>query len=66
MRFVQDASMDGGVAPIQVEPEDIERLVRVAQQFGLDFDDAYRMWLARNTSASFPAPWSVHPPMMNR
>ncbi|MCZ6484932.1 MAG: PIN domain-containing protein [Acidobacteria bacterium] len=42
LRFVQDAFTDGGVGLVHVEPEDTERLVRVAERFRLDFDDAYQ------------------------
>ncbi len=42
LRFVQDAFMDGAVVLIRLEPEDTQRLVRVIEQFNLDFDDAYQ------------------------
>jgi predicted nucleic acid-binding protein len=42
LRFVQDVFIDGAVGLIHLEPEDTERLVRVIEQFDLDFDDAYQ------------------------
>ena len=42
LRFVQDVFIDGAVALIHLEPGDTERLVRVTEQFDLDFDDAYQ------------------------
>ena len=42
LRFVQDAFIDGAVVLIHLEPADIQRLVRVTEQFDLDFDDAYQ------------------------
>lgn len=42
LRFVQDAFIDGAVILIHLEPADIRRLVRVTEQFDLDFDDAYQ------------------------
>ena len=42
LRFVQDAFIDGAVRVIHLDPEDTQRLVRVIEQFTLDFDDAYQ------------------------
>jgi predicted nucleic acid-binding protein len=42
MRFVQDVFLDGAVKLVHLEPEDIEDLVHVIDQFSLDFDDAYQ------------------------
>jgi len=42
LRFVQDVFIDGAVVLIHLEPEDTEHLVRVIEQFNLDFDDAYQ------------------------
>lgn len=42
LRFVQDVFIDGAVSLIHLEPGDTERLVRVIEQFNLDFDDAYQ------------------------
>jgi len=42
LRFVQDVFLDGAVGLIHLEPGDTERLVRVTEQFNLDFDDAYQ------------------------
>lgn len=42
LRFVQDVLIDGAVALIHLEPEDIQRLVHLMDLFRLDFDDAYQ------------------------
>jgi predicted nucleic acid-binding protein len=42
LRFVRDAFLDGAVALIHLEPGDTEYIVRVAERFNLDFDDAYQ------------------------
>jgi len=41
-RFVRDVFIDGAVVLIRLEPEDMQRLVHVIEQFNLDFDDAYQ------------------------
>lgn len=41
LRFVKDAFIDGAVALIHLEPADTQQIVRVVEQFSLDFDDAY-------------------------
>jgi len=42
LRFVEDAFLVGAVYLIHLEPEDTHDLVRVVEQFNLDFDDAYQ------------------------
>jgi len=42
LRFVQDAFLDGDVGLIRLEPDDIRHMVRMIEQFNLDFDDAYQ------------------------
>lgn len=42
LRFVQDVFIDGAVGLVSLEPAEMERLVAVVDQFGLDFDDAYQ------------------------
>jgi len=42
LRFVQDAFLDGDVGLIRLEPDDIQPMVRIIEQFNLDFDDAYQ------------------------
>lgn len=42
VRFVQDAFVDGAVVILHLQPEDTARLVRVMEQYNLDFDDAYQ------------------------
>jgi predicted nucleic acid-binding protein len=41
-RFVQDTLIDGAVSLIHLEPEDTQHLLRIIEQFGFDFDDAYQ------------------------
>ena len=41
-RFVQDILIDGAVSLIHLEPEDTQHLLRIIEQFGFDFDDAYQ------------------------
>lgn len=48
--FVQDAFIDGAVALVRLEPEDIQRLIQVMERFGLDFDDAYQYVAAEKYS----------------
>ncbi len=42
LRFVCDVFVEGAVCLIHLEPNDMEKIVSVMQQFGLDFDDAYQ------------------------
>jgi len=42
LRFVQDVLVDAAVVLIRLEPPDLQRLTEVAEQFRLDFDDAYQ------------------------
>lgn len=46
VKMVDDLILQGGVCIAQLSPSDMQRLVEVAQQFGLDFDDAYQYVLA--------------------
>jgi predicted nucleic acid-binding protein len=41
-RFVQDVLVEGSAGLIRLGPEDMQRLVAVAESFNLDFDDAYQ------------------------
>lgn len=41
-RFVQDTLIDGAVSLIHLEPGDTQHLLRIIEQFGFDFDDAYQ------------------------
>jgi len=41
-RFVQDVFIEGAVGLTRLGPEDMQRLVAVAERFNLDFDDAYQ------------------------
>ncbi len=42
LRFVQDTFIEGAVSLVHLEPEDIHGVVRVMEEFNLDFDDAYQ------------------------
>ena len=42
MLFVKDTLLDGGIRLIKLSPVDMEILMRTAQCFNLDFDDAYQ------------------------
>jgi len=42
LRFVQDAFVEGTVSLIHLEPEDIQVVVQMMEQFNLDFYDAYQ------------------------
>jgi predicted nucleic acid-binding protein len=45
LRFVEDLFVEGGVTLVAVAPERFGQVIGVADQFGLDFDDAYQMQL---------------------
>ena len=56
LRFVQDAFIEGAVSPIHLEPEDIQVVARMMEQFSLDFDDPYQYGAAKKynlTTVSF-------------
>jgi len=42
LSYIKDAFFYGSVTIIRLEPDDIQRLVEVMDQFKLDFDDAYQ------------------------
>ncbi len=42
LNFINDVFIYGAVSIIRLEPEDIQRLAQVIEQFKLDFDDAYQ------------------------
>ena len=42
LQFIRDAFVEGAVSLIHLEPGDMEAVVNAAQQFNLDFDDAYQ------------------------
>ena len=46
VRFIQDAFLDGAIALVHLEPADTQQLVRVMDEFKLDFDDAYQYMAA--------------------
>jgi predicted nucleic acid-binding protein len=50
--FVTDVFLEGGVALVQLDVADMERLVSVMQSFRLDFDDAYQYVLAEKMGAT--------------
>lgn len=41
-RFILDVFVDGGGALIHLEPEDIKRILRTMDQYGLDYHDAHQ------------------------
>jgi predicted nucleic acid-binding protein len=45
-QFVQDVFVDGSVGLMRLDPDDMPRLVEVAQSFNPDFDDAYQYLIA--------------------
>jgi len=42
LHLVQDVFLEGGVGLVRLLAKDMRRLVQVAEQFRLDFDDAYQ------------------------
>lgn len=64
LRFVQDAFTYGAVSLIHLDPEDIQRVVRMMEQFNLDFDDAYQYSAAEKynlTTVSFDSDFDQTP-----
>ncbi len=64
LRFVQDAFTYGAVSLIHLDPEDIQRVVRMMEQFNLDFDDAYQYSAAEKynlTTVSFDSDFDRTP-----
>jgi predicted nucleic acid-binding protein len=52
LKFVADVFIEGGVAQVQLDVADMDRLVSVMQSFGLDFDDAYQYVVAEKMGAT--------------
>jgi predicted nucleic acid-binding protein len=50
-QFVEDLFVQGGVTLVAVRPDMMGRLVKVMDQFGLDFDDAYQYVAAETNGA---------------
>jgi len=46
MRLVDDLVINGGVRLLRLSAGDLKELTRIAQQFSLDFDDAYQYAIA--------------------
>lgn len=46
VRFVEDLIINGEIRLLRLSPDDGKELAQVAQQFGLDFDDAYKYAVA--------------------
>jgi predicted nucleic acid-binding protein len=46
VRLVDDLILTGGIRLLRLTPEDVRQLAEAAQQFNLDFDDAYQYALA--------------------
>jgi len=64
VRFVQDVFIEGAVSLIHLEPEDIQVVVRMMEQFNLDFDDAYQYSAAEKynlTTVSFDSDFDRTP-----
>lgn len=40
--FVKDTLLDGDVALIHLNPENMEKIIDTQKRYGLDFDDAYQ------------------------
>ncbi|GBC82951.1 tRNA(fMet)-specific endonuclease VapC [bacterium HR10] len=40
--FVRDTLLDGAVSLVRLDPEDMQALVGIMEQYRLDFDDAYQ------------------------
>jgi len=51
LRFVRDLFIDGAVGLVSLDPIEMDRLVAVMDEFGLDFDDAYQYVAAENYNA---------------
>jgi uncharacterized protein len=51
LEFIADVFGEGGVSLVSVAPEAFDRLVAVAQEYGLDFDDAYQYVAAETVDA---------------
>jgi len=57
-RFLVDMFLKAGVFVVTLMPREMEAVIRAAQQFGLDFDDAYQYAIAEDyglTIISFDA-----------
>lgn len=46
LTFVNDVFLDGNVTMVKLDPEEMPEVVRVIEQFQLDFDDAYHYAVA--------------------
>ena len=46
LTFVNDVFLDGNVTVVKLEPDEMPEVVRVIEQFQLDFDDAYHYAVA--------------------
>jgi len=47
LRFLRDVLLEAGIKVIALTPQDMESMVQIAKQFGLDFDDAYQYVTAK-------------------
>ena len=64
LRFVKDAFIEGNVSIIHLEPEDIQEVTRMMEQFNLDFDDADQYGAAEKfnlTTVSFDSDFDRTP-----
>lgn len=51
LEFIDDLFVNGHVSLVSVQPDAMRRLVEVAVQFSLDFDDAYQYIVAEQYAA---------------
>ena len=40
--FVEDVLLNGGIALLSLNSDEMEKVISTSQKFGLDFDDAYQ------------------------
>lgn len=50
IEFIEDSFVNGQVGLLTVPPEDFQKLIKVMDDFDLDFDDAYQYTIAENHS----------------
>ena len=46
LKAVEDMLLVGGIRPIRLGPEDMEKVIRASRRYKLDYDDAYQYALA--------------------
>lgn len=48
-KFIQDVILNAGIEVLSVTADEMSSVIRSAQKFGLDFDDAYQYTVAATT-----------------